>query len=557
MKDKKNFILQESNLIPIRLNENKSNSNLLFKTNKVLVDFNRWKYYGRPKCENLINAEYANRSQLVVDLYNAINQLSHEVRYTTVEVFASDGCGHIFSFIDEQHLKGIHINKIEQFTSETINDFLIWVKNKPSKTLTGKLSKVSAKKQYNNVKSVLMYFTRTGRLSKDIFPYAPFVNVNRAGEGAIAYSKSEMTRIMRYLWSQLELIRKDEFVGSFRQKLSIYTLIIAAKTGRNTSTILNMKIDCISAHPLAPETHVLLTSYKHRGMNTNVQAMKGAVKFDEVFSTHKDIGVLINEILIHTLHLRQKCDDDNLFLVDNNKKQPTSFTDVYFWKAVQGIGERANLYEDNASPLHFQVKRLRKTFATRVWQLTKGDPIKTSKLLGNTTPVMNQSYLEVTPEMEKNHKYFGYVLTESLLGKPDKGITEKISHLLNIDIDKANSVLIGEFNTGVARCSDPYDGVYAKGNGKACTRFVACFKCPNQVVIESDLHRLFSFYWLIRKERGFIGRKQWKKLYSWVIKVIENEIEPAFDKLVVDKAKESAFNTPNPMWLSRNSLEAI
>lgn len=557
MKDKKNFILQDSNLIPIRLNENKTNSNLLFKTNKVLVDFNRWKYYGRPKCEDFINAEYANRSQLVIDLYNAINQLSHEVRYTTVEAFASDGCGQLFSFIDEQHLKGIHINKIEQFTSETINNFLIWIKNKPSKTLTKKLSKVTARKKYNNVKSVLMYFTRTGRLSKDIFPYAPFINVKRSGAGAQAYSKSEMSRIMRYLWKQLELIRKDEFVGSFRQKLSIYTLIIAAKTGRNTSTILNMKIDCISPHPLAPETHILLTSFKHRGMNTNVQAMKSAFKLDEVFSTHKDIGLLINEILVHTLHLRQKCDNDNLFLVENSEKQPTSFTDVYFWKAVQGIGGRSNLYADNASPLHFQIKRLRKTFATRVWQLTKGDPIKTSKLLGNTTPVMNQSYLEVTPEMEKNHKHFGYVLTDSLLGESEKDITDKISRLLDIDIDKAKSVLIGDFNTGVGRCSDPYEGAYSKGNGKACTRFMACFKCPNQVVIESDLYRLFSFYWLIRKERGFIGRKQWKKLYSWVIKVIENEIEPAFDKLVVDKAKETAFNTPNPMWSSRNSLEAI
>ncbi len=557
MKDKKNFILQESNLIPIKLTENKTNSNLLFKTNKVLVDFNRWKYFGRPKCENFINAEYANRSQLVVDLYNAISQLSHEVRPATVEVFASDGCGHIFSFIDEQHLKGIHINQIEQFTAEMINDFLIWVKNKPAKTLTGKLSKVSARKQYNNVKSVLMYFTRTGRLSKDIFPYAPFVNVKRSGVGAKAYSKSEMSRIMRYLWKQLELIRKDEFVGSFRQKLSIYTLIIAAKTGRNTSTILNMKTDCISSHPLAPETHILLTSYKHRGMNTNVQAMKSTNKFDEVFSTHKDIGLLINEILVHTLHLRQKCDSDNLFLVENSKKQPTNFTDMNFYKAVEGIGKRANLSEDNASPLHFQIKRLRKTFATRVWQLTNGDPIKTSKLLGNTTPVMDQNYLEITPEMEKKHKYFGYVLTDSLLGESEKDISDKISRLLDINIDKAKSVLIGDFNTGVGRCSDPYEGAYSKGNGKACTRFVACFKCPNQVVIESDLHRLFSFYWLIRKERGFIGRKQWKKLYSWVIKVIENEIEPAFDKLVVDKAKESAFKTPNPMWSSRYSLEAI
>lgn len=557
MKDKKNFALQDNNLIPITNNEKTISSGLIFKTIKGDVDFNRWRYYGRPKTHSLANAEYANRTQLVVDVFNAINQLSYEVRDVTVQVFAHDGCSCLFLFLDVQHQKGNDINQIEQFTSEAISDFLIWIKNRPSKTSTGKLSKVSARKNYNNVKSILMYFSRQGRLSKDIFPYAPFVNVNRSGKGTEAYSKSEMSRVMQYLWSQLELIRNGMFRGAFRQTLSIYILIIAAKTGRNTSTILNMKTDCITVHPLAPDSHILLTSYKNRGMNTNVQAMKNSTKFDDVFSAHKDIGTLVNEVLVHTASIREKTGNEQLFIVRDNLKQPTNFTDMFFWKAVQAIGKRSNINEDNGTPLSFQIKRLRKTFSTRVWQLTGGDPIKTSKLLGNTIPVMNHSYLDITPEMEKNHKYFGYVLTESLLGNSKEAITAKVSHLLNIDNDKANSILIGDFNTGVGRCSDPYDGQYSKGNGKACTRFIACFKCPNQVIIESDLHRLFSFYWLIKKERGFIGRKKWKKLYSWVIKVIEKEIEPAFDNAIIDSAKLSAFKEPNLMWLLRDSLEVI
>ncbi len=167
---------------------------------------------------------------------------------------------------------------------------------------------------------------------------------------------------------------------------------------------------------------------------------------------------------------------------------------------------------------------------------------------------MDKHYLDVTPEMERNHKLFGYVLTETLLdGDNSKA---KIAEKLKVGLDAVDDLLIGNFNTGVGRCSDPYNGKFARSN-TPCTRFVACFRCPNQVILESDLYRLFSFYWLLVKERSFIGRRKWKNLYSWVVKVIEKEIEPHFKGESVNQAKQEALNNPHPMWRTRSNLEAI
>lgn len=552
---KKNFKITETNVIPVNFASESQSSDLIFKTNKGVVDFNRWLYFERPKMIDLKHAVNANREQLVFDIYNAITQLSFEMASTTVEVLAAEGAKQLFAFLDDQSKSGNHIASIEQFNRSLIDQFLIWIRNKPAKTKTGKLSTLGARRYFTSIKSILMYFTRQGRISKEIFPYAPFVNVNRSGNGTEPYSKSEYSRVMRYLWQQLELIRSNEFNGSHRQMVAIYALLIAAKTGRNTSTILSLKSDCITPHPLAPDTHVILTGFKKRGMNTSVQAMRGSETIDDVFTSHKDIETLVNEVLDLTQGVRDGSLFNELFLTLDIKKNTILVNESVFWAAVQGIYAKADLFDDQGQPLKIQIKRMRKTFATRIWQLTGGDPIKTSKMLGNTVPVMNKHYLDITPEMEKNHKLFGHVLTETLLNDPES-TQEAIAKKLDIGVEQVKGMLIGNFNTGVGRCSDPYNGKFAK-DGAVCTRFVACFRCPNQVVLESDLYRLFSFYWLLIKERSFIGRKKWKKLYSWVIKVIEKEIEPLFDIIIVETAKNNAKSKPHPMWVDRFSLGAI
>lgn len=552
MSNKKDFKIHNANVIPVKFEKGCISDDLIFTTNKGKVDFNRYRYIGWPVPQRLKTATLAGRDSLVSDLFNAIQQLSFEMTANSVEVLASNGCKELCKYLDYRIEQGLPINKIEEIDSTVIDEFLIWLRNRPAKTDSGKLSKLGARRHYTSVKTVLTFFVRQGRLSKDIFPYAPFVNVNRSGSGTEPYSRSEIGRIMRHLWKQVERIRNHEFKGAFREVLGVYTLLIAAKTGRNTSTILSLKADCITPHPLTPDTHILLTGFKKRGTNTSVQSMRASNDIEDIFTANKTVEKLILEISSLTAPMRSELGTDLLFLCRRANDEPEPFYDKYFWKSALAIYNKADLKCDKGQRLRFQVKRMRKTFATRIWQLTGGDPIKTSRMLGNTVPIMDKHYLDVTPEMERDHKLFGHVLTETLLGRDN--LETELADKLNVPVDKVDDMMIGKFNTGVGRCSDPTNGEYAPKNGEACTRFAACFKCPNQIILESDLHRLFSFYWLLLKERSFIGRKKWKKLYAWIIKVIDQDVGSVFSEDIITSAKASAKSKPHPMWLDRTML---
>lgn len=72
--------------------------------------------------------------------------------------------------------------------------------------------------------------------------------------------------------------------------------------------------------------------------------------------------------------------------------------------------------------------------------------------------------------------------------------------------------------------------------------------------MESDLHRLFSFYWLLIKERNLLGRNRWHKVYGWVIREIDQVISARFRADVVQSARNTARQDPHPMWRERSIL---
>lgn len=558
MGNKKNYKLSQSNLLEFKGREgNASSDNLVFETNRGCIDFNRWNYIDRPVQSKIKAAVFADRETFVRDLYDAVVQLSYELSESSIQNLASAGCINLFEFLDAKYKQGVEINRIEQFDSRLIENIISWLKYRPAKRGDGTLSAGGARHHYFSIKSVLFYFVRTGRISKDIFPYAPFVNVNRSLEVTEIYSKSEFEKIMRFLWGEIALIRKGEYQGKDSHKLIVYALVIAAKTGRNTSSILSMQTDCVQSHPLSPDTHVLLTTYKNRGMNTSVQAMRSSVVLENMCSAHKDVGQLITEVLEITSSLRNESNLNDLFIYEH-KGRIEKIPEMRFFRIVNAIYQQANIVDDQGLQLRFQIKRMRKTFGNRVWQLSAGDPIKTARLMGNTTPVLNQHYLEVTHEMERNHKYLGNILAHTLSGRSvSEEYKRNLAEKLGIEPTKIDKILIGKFNTGVGRCSDPYNGYYAAKTDKPCSRFLACFRCPNQVVLEDDLYRLLSFYRLLLGEKGRIGAKLWEKNYHWVIKVIENEIMPKFQAEVVESAMAMAIRSPHTLWATRESLVAL
>jgi len=330
-----------------------------------------------------------------------------------------------------------------------------------------------------------------------------------------------------------------------------------------------MTRDALQPHPLNPKTRSLLILYKRRGNNISLQEFRKTINVKGMASINSDVSSLFKDVLELTqqyIPLVPERYRNNLWLCRRDTTNHlrgliAPLNSGMLFHASRRLIQRHNLGNDDSETrlpegLNLATMFLRKTFSKRIWQLTNGDIIKTAAALGNQPPITDAYYLEVTPEMEHKHKFTGLCLEATLRGKENDQETKlRIASVLKVTVEEVERVLNGKNNTGVGRCTSPFHGAYAPKDGKnACTNFLYCFQCPNQVVMESDLYRLFSFYWLIIKERNLMDRKRWKKVYSWVIREIDRVISPKFKRNTVKEERVRAYNNPHPMWRDRALL---
>lgn len=382
-----------------------------------------------------------------------------------------------------------------------------------------------------------------------------------------------MCRLLGALGTDLRNIRKNQFNGEQSDRLIVYLLLIAARTGRNPSPIFEMRRNALQPHPIKPDTHALLTTFKKRGNNIAVQSIKLQPRtIEDSLTVTTGIATLIGEVRELTEPLINDAPEnirDHLWLFRSGRVW--SRNDVICINAanvheiIQRFVTRHGLLSDEVDPesgtpesLQLTIMRLRKTFASKMWALTGGDLVRTAAALGNQPGVTDTHYLAVTPEMTRNHRFVGICLEADLRGKSEDPVTvETLAAKMSVSVEEARRILQGRYNTGVGRCSSPMFGKFAPLTGmSACTAFLNCFRCPNQVVMESDLHRLFSFYWLLIKERNILQRNRWHKVYGWVIREIDQIISLRFSSDLVSKARESARTNPHPMWRDRAMLAA-
>jgi hypothetical protein len=410
-----------------------------------------------------------------------------------------------------------------------------------------------------------------GQLSSDCFPRRVLPNESRKSKPFEAYSDHEMRQIITALAEDLRAIRDGKFYGGETDRLFVYFLLIAARTGRNTTPLLEMERGSVQPHPLKPATHSLLTTYKRRGNTVSVQSLEKPKGAEQLNILTSDVGKLVEEVLHLTSTIAENAPPqyrDRLWIfhrrpMGHSNRGIGTFRSWTIKDAGRRFIERHGILADDGSSksssalLTISVMRLRKTFANRMWELTKGDVVMTANLLGNTPHVTDSHYLAVTPSMMRNHHFLGRCLEIELRGtQDDVAIVEQLAREMNVTVVEVRSLLKGRHNTGVGRCSSPLSGRFAPKDGHTpCSAFLHCFRCPNQVVMESDLHRLFSFYWLLVKERNLLGRNQWNKVYGWVIREIDRVIAPKFSRKVVEQAKAAAFSSPHPMWRDRELLQ--
>jgi hypothetical protein len=287
--------------------------------------------------------------------------------------------------------------------------------------------------------------------------------------------------------------------------------------------------------------------------------LRGTFEQDRIDRVPNSVDKLIKEALALSAPLVDSAPDkfkNRIWLYRTGQSvQISAARNTYLAACSSMIAKKHNLVDDAGKSMSIAPNRLRKTFAERIWQLTNGDVWKTARILGNTPAITNKHYLDVTPDMERNHRFVGQALELKARGtEVNADLIGRFSDATGLTTDIAEKVLSGSNNTGVSRCSNPVSGGFSPDSGDPCTKFLHCFRCPNQIVIQDDLYRLFSFYWLILSERAFVGRKRWKRLYGWVIREIDQGISPKFTAKVVETTKKLAREKPHPMWKHRRIL---
>lgn len=221
-------------------------------------DFERWCYVGgRPISAGEKSGPRADagRIRLVLALRDAVSRLAKTLSPRSIYALCFGGLPHWFAFLDECTAQGQKISRVDDISRELLESYVAWLRQKPAQTESGILSYTAARSAYTHTKSILLECVAVGILSRDCLPVNAFPNSNRAAKGHQSFSKAEMVRLLAALAADLKAIRTGYFHRSESETLAIYFLLIAARTGRNPASLLELKRDALQPHPLKPDSH--------------------------------------------------------------------------------------------------------------------------------------------------------------------------------------------------------------------------------------------------------------------------------------------------------------
>lgn len=549
----------------------------------MTYDFRRWLYIGRPELDEQGHSKpvsssellHAGRDILVEALRDAVWHMPARSEETK-KVYCQCGLTTWFEYLDCRDAAGQPVYELAEINPDVIWGYIRWLRDtKEADTSSGRLGYRTAMTLYSQTKAILTYLLRQGALPDGLFPRNPFPNSQRAVVGHKPYPQKVMTVLMGALYKDIQGLRAGTLKISDTQIMTVYLMAIAARTGRNPTPLVELTRDAVKKHPIKPDRLGLLVTYKRRGYKASVQAFAAQRQIESMVAMPMDALTLYQEVITLTEPLVPEMPKELrnrlwIYRQTGSGRGAKDRMDVLnqhkYFMAARSIIKRHGLLDEDGTPLQLTISRLRKTFAQRMWQLSGGDIATVSTQLGNTPTVAGRSYVAVSPEMEADFRRLGHLMHADWAGKLDDVVLlAELARETGIPAEQLKSIAVGDNNTGVGRCTDPRHGEKAPGDGTLCTRWVECFQCRNQLVMESDLYRLFSFYFLLVKERNFISRQRWDELYGKIINIIDHEIitpnlrtkenpQGCFDPYRVQKYRSEAEVNPHPMWQDRTIL---
>ncbi|KAA9178828.1 hypothetical protein F3K36_05940 [Delftia sp. BR1] len=346
-------------------------------------------------------------------------------------------------------------------------------------------------------------------------------------------SDDERERILRPLAAEVAQVFDGVHPGGATTQLGLCVFAIFLKTGVNPTPFLEIPRDltkCFLEHPRV--NRKVLVTFKRRARAFTTTPI-------EPWSDTRVVSLDVYKLCERAVYLTEgaakaaeKTAQEGKLWVYESKDGVRGLTTASLSAVANSFSRRHNLLRDDGSRLKMTSQLFRNTKLNRVWRASRGDLLATAKSASNT-PAAAERYLTVTPDMLEEHRMAGEVLVEMLSGATPRD------------------------DTPHSGCRDAINGELAPKNGEPCVDFLSCFRCKSQVVVGDDLYKLFSFYWALLAQRAHVGSDRWKRLFAWIVRVIDRDIAPKFDPKIVEHERKRARAEPHPMWRSPSVLDAL
>lgn len=465
-----------------------------------------------------------------------------EVSRATILTYCSNGLKTFLNYLQVLSAARRRELTLQQIDRTVIDGYLGFLRDMGIKT-------TAQKSNYGATKAVLVALCRRGLIVEVLagdqatFPSNPFPGVHRKVKGERPLPLRERMAFSIAVKTAVMPIFSDD-VEPTSELLSYALFIIALHTGRNTWPLLEMRTDCLRAHPKGSTYFLVL--YKRRGHAESRVAIRSeqAGDIEAMPTVRPTVAALIRRVIHLSDRLRLEApphlkDAVWLYRMRSPSWGRGTIGEVrelnldMLSRSAGLLAKRYKLVDADGNPTRINVSRLRKTFVNRVYEILEGDVAATAVAAGNTIKVATESYLRPGENAQKNWQFMGRAMVEELLTNKI-GATER---------------------TPVGRCSDTRHGEYApKRDGSVCMSFFNCLRCRNYVVTGDDLYKVFSFYWRLLRERARMAPTRWKRQFAHVVRLIERDVAEAgvaqgvFKQAEVDSARERARRDPHPFW---------
>lgn len=472
-----------------------------------------------------------------------------DIEVTTIVAYCAEGLRHFFNYLAANSAVMGRPLTLVDISRDSVDGYLQYLRD-------GGWSAATQHLRYSVVKSVLLALSRREMFAlvdsgdDATFPSNPMSGSGRHGKGETplpraqrqAFAGAVKTAVMPLLTSDAE---------PTSTLLAYALLIVALHTGRNTTPLLEMPVDCLRDHPKQSATFLVL--HKRRGHTTYKVALRSAHAPDRIAEStstlQPTVTQLIRRVIELTASLRQDAPAElreRLWIYRSRRFDHnggvTSLSFAVLSQAICKLVADHQLKDTDGQPLRINVGRLRKTFVNRIHEILEGDLVATAAAAGNQPDITGRYYLRPGEDAQRNWRFMGQCLVDEL-GSGTLGATER---------------------TPVGRCSDTKAGEFApKRGGTLCQSFLNCLRCRNYVVTGDDLWRLFSFYWRVLREQPRTDPHRWRQQLAHIPRLIERDVvaagltSKAFTPAQVDAARERARRDPHPFWAAPTVLSDL